>query len=297
MSEETGMAQPAGREAHGEQQELDARAARRRDGSLAIVALLLVGVAGWAIWATARAAHSVPGDAAWQRAAAVVRGEFLPGDLITFAPEWIDPVGRLHLGELISIDDAARMDAARFGRIWVLAIRGAEAADAAQWAGTAPALSRDVDGIAVRRYDRAPAIVLDDALRALPSAAATGAIARAPEAVLAEVGFRPRRCVQVVPAAGGAVTLTFPRFTLGSQLVGYVGLADIFTRRDVREPGQLELLIDGKIVAQAQAGIDDGWVRFSAATTPGTKEVQVIARAPSPRARDRLICFAMESRR
>ncbi len=264
---------------------------------LALLALLLVAVSLWAALATGKAARSVPDDAAWQRASQLVRAAYRPGDLVLFAPPWIDPVGRLHLGDLISLDDAARMDAARFARVWVLSIRGA---DSPEVAGEAPALEHDAagpGGVLVRRYDRTPAVVLDDAARAFPRARAEGQLARPPELVLAEVGFAPRRCVQLVPVAGGAASLTFPQFLLGGELVGYVGLADIFTRRDVREAGQLELLIDGQKVATATAGIDDGWVRFAARTAPGAAEVKVIARAPSPRAHQRLICFAMESRR
>jgi hypothetical protein len=252
----------------------------------------VVVIAGWAAGTTARTSRSVPDDGAWRRAAAVVRAEVRAGDLIIFAPPWIDPVGRLHLGDLISVDAAARMDATRFPRIWVVAIRGASSPEVA---GERPALRRDLDGISVRRYDRPQAslpVLLDDAARALPSAQVTGAVARGPSLELAEIGFAPRRCVQVVPAPGGSVRITFPHFVLGSQLVGYVGLADVFTRRDVREP-----VLGGQVLTRTKVGIDDGWVRFSAATTPGVAELTVIASAPSPRARDRLICFALESRR
>jgi hypothetical protein len=261
---------------------------------MAVIAVLLLALAGWAALATCRTASSVPGDAAWKRAAAIVRAGYQRGDLIAFAPEWIDPVGRMHLGDLLSVDDAARMDAARFARVWVVSIRGARSTEVA---GERPALAQTAAGVEVQRFDRTPVVVLDTAMQALATAKSSGAMAMGPSAVLAEVGFTPRRCVQVVPAAGGAVTIEFPGFELGTQLVGYVGLADVFTRRDVREPGQLELQIGGRKVAEVTAGIDDGWVRFSATTQPGRAAVTVIARSPSPGARDRRLCFAMESRR
>lgn len=267
--------------------------ASRADRSLAWVALLLVALAVWAIQATCRVSQSVPDDAAWQRAAALVRAEVAPGDLIVFAPPWVDPVGRLHLGDLISLRDVGRMDAAHYRRVWVLAIRGA---DAPEVSGERAAQRRDLDGISVRRYDRDPAalpVVLDDAANALPSAHSSGALQRGPSVELTEVGFVPRRCVQVVPAAGGSVRIAFPRMILGSELVGYVGLADVFTRRDVREPGQLAVEIAGQVVVRQSIGVEDGWVRFSARTSAGVAAVTVIASAP---ARDRLICFAMESR-
>lgn len=269
-------------------------ASPRGDGALAAVALLLVIIAVWAAVATGRDARSAPSDEAWAEAAALVRQELRPGDLITFAPEWIDPVGRLHLGDRISLDDAARLDAASYPRVWVLAIRGASSPEVA---GETPAWERQLGGLTVRRYERTPAVVLADAVSALPTAELGGAPARPIAATLAEIGFTPRRCVLAAPTAGGKLTLRFPRFPLGRRLVGAVGVADVFTRRDVREPGFLEVQLDGKRVAAARVGVDDGWVRLAADTAPGAAELTVIASAPSPRARDRLLCFQLESRR
>ena len=87
--------------------------------------------------------------------------------------------------------------------------------------------------------------------------------------------------------------MTFPQLVLGKELVGYVGLADVFTRRDIRAPGKLAVEIGGKQVASVSAGVDDGWVRFSAPTTPGPADVTFIASAT---ANQRLICFAAETR-
>lgn len=275
--------------------------ADRSDRALAVVALLLAALAIWATVATGKNARGAPGDEVWEQAAALVRREFQPGDLITFAPEWIDPVGRLHLGDKLSLDDAARLDAARYPRVWVLSIRGADSPDVA---GEAPAWRRQLGGdhgVTVRRYDRTPAVILDDAAHALATAETSGQPARPIASTIAEVGFAPRRCVLAAPLPGGAVTVRFPRFRLGKTLAGAVGLADVFTRRDVREPGFLEVQVGGpgaeKTLAKVRAGVDDGWVRFAAETAPGTAELTVIASAPSPAARDRLICFQLESRR
>src|SRR5262249_54437032 len=115
-----------------------------------------------------------------------------------------------------------------------------------------------------------------------------------PTLELAEVGFAPHRCLQVTPVPGRPVRVTFPKLPLGGALVGYVGLADVFTRREIRAPGTLEVELAGKIVASAHPGVDDGWVRFEAPTTPGDTDVTFIARAEAPQ---RLICFAAEARR
>jgi hypothetical protein len=234
-----------------------------------------------------REASAVPGDPAWQRAARLVRAGFRPGDLIVFAPDWIDPVGRLYLGDLISIDDAARMDSAKYGRIWEVAIRGARAPDTA---GQSAASSDDVDGITVRRYDRTPATVVADVRDQLATAKQEGGHA---SVELAEVGFAPHRCIQVIPVPGHPARIVFPTFALGAQLVGYVGLADVFTRRDIRAPGHLTIEIAGREVASVTAGVDDGWVRFAVPTQAGATDVAFVASADAPQ---RLICFAAEAR-
>jgi hypothetical protein len=246
-------------------------------------ALLLVLVALWEIVAAFHDAHGVPDDDAWERAATALREAYKPGELIVFAPAWIDPVGRLHAGDLIPVEMAARMDAAKYGSIWELAIRGAHAPEVA---GLTALTSTDFAGVTLRHYERTPAIVVDDALAREPHS--DGA---RPTLELAEVGFAPHRCWQVVPPAHGKVTITIP-MTLGTKLVGYVGLADVFKRRDIRTPGELEVHA-GSAAADIHPGIDDGWVRFELATTPGPAEVTFVAKAVSP---ERLICFAAEAR-
>jgi hypothetical protein len=251
--------------------------------------LLLAAISVWEVCAARRDATSVPAPdaAAWRAAAAVVRAGYRRGELIVFAPDWIDPVGRYHLGDLIPIEAAARMDAARYGRIWELAIRGAQSPDTA---GLAAALAEDHGGVAVRRYERAPAIVVGDVVERLATATGDGP---RPTLELTEVGFAPHRCLQISPPPGRAVRIAFPQLPLGRELVGYVGIADVFTRRDVRSPGRLDVEIAGKIVASAVAGVEDGWVRFSAATSPGAADVAFIARATDA---NRRICFAAEAR-
>jgi len=260
----------------------------------AIPAAILVVVAAWEVVRVEGTASSVPDAAAWDRASEIVRGRFHAGDLIVFAPRWVDPVGRLHLGDLIPVDVAARMDGARFGSVWELSIRGAHAPEAA---GGKVDFEVDTGGIDVRHVVRAPAHVVTDFAAALSGARIAGQRARGPVVDLQEVGFEPHRCVLVEPRPDQSVTITFPAAALGKELVGYVGLADVFTRRDVRAPGRLQVAIGGKEVARVEVGDDDGWTRFAAPTTPGTADVTFTATAVGAGARDRLICFAAEARR
>ncbi len=257
-------------------------------------AVILLAVAAWEIVVTRGAPGEVPGDAAWGQAAAAVRADHRPGELIVFAPPWVDPVGRMHLGDLIPPDMAGRLDAARYPVIWELSIRGARSPDTA---GLRAVSSRSFGGVTVRRFEQAPAEVLADLVALAPKATVRGKRARGPTVELAEVGFAPHRCAQLVPQPGETVTLDFGRLTLGGSIAGGVGLADVFTRRDVRNPGRLALKVDGEVVAERRFGVDDGWVRFAAATTPGEHAVEVELEAVGKGARDRLICFAAEVRR
>jgi hypothetical protein len=252
--------------------------------------VLLAAIAIWEAIAAQRAGAGVPGDDAWARAAAVVRAGHQRGDLIVFAPDWVDPVGRLHLGDLISIDAAARMDAARYGRIWELSIRGARSPDTA---GLSPVETRDEDGVVVRRFERPPGAfeLLADLRDQLPAARVDGAAARPPAVELAEVGFAPHRCVLVVPRPGAPVRITFPALPAG-ELVGYVGLADVFTRRDERRPGRLVVEQAGRALAEVTAGVEDGWLRFAARIAGGDVVFVVSSEGPN-----RQVCFAAEVRR
>lgn len=257
-------------------------------------AVALVAIAVWSTCRVVGAGAGVPSDAAWSAAAATVRAEHRPGELIVFAPTWIDPVGRLHLGDLISIDMAGRLDGARYGVIWELSIRGARAPETAGLRATATA---QFGGVTVRRFEQPAAEVLTDFAPRAATATVVGARARGPDYVLAEVGFAPHRCAQIVPAPGGAVTLTFADVALGSSLAIGVGLADVFTRRDVRAPAALAIAVDGRELATLRFGVDDGWVGKTVATTPGTATVTFTATAIGARSANRLICFAAEARR
>jgi len=257
-------------------------------------ALALAATAAWSTCRVVGAGAGVPGDGAWARAAAAVRAEHRPGDLIVFAPDWIDPVGRLHLGDLIPVEMAARLDADRYRVIWELSIRGARAAETR---GLRPGWTRSFAGVTVRRFERDPAEVLVDFADRAGTARVEGARVRGPDVVIAEVGFAPHRCIQVVPAPGGEATLTFAGVELGSSLGYGVGLADVFTRRDVRAPGELRIAIDGREVDRVRFGVDDGWRHRVVATTPGTASVTFTVAAIGKKARDRLVCFAAEARR
>jgi hypothetical protein len=253
--------------------------------------LLLVAVSLWEIVAVARSPGRAPEPADWSALSAALHQRHAPGELIVFAPAWIDPVGRREVGDLIPIEMAARMDAARYGVVWEVSQRGARAPETA---GSRRIWSQDFGPLTLRRYERAPVEVATDFVAAFPAAKATGGRA---QVSLEEVGFEPHRCVRATPQPNGTIEVTYPAVELGRTLVGYVGLADVFTRRDIRDPGELTVSIDGAEVARVRAGVGDGWVRFAVDTAPKTgARVVFAAHAVGKNARDRRICFAAEAR-
>lgn len=259
-----------------------------------VPAIALCAVAIWEIAASARAGAWEPTEADWTAASEAVRQGHRPGDLIVFAPDWIDPVGRMQLGELITIEMAARMDAARYPVIWEISARGARAAETR---GLPVDWEQTFGELRVRRFVQEPADVVTDFVAEAGRARPGGNSVGRPRVSLEEVGFEPHRCIRIVPRPGQTATLTFRDVELGARLVGYVGLADVFTRRDVRDPGRLDVVVNGEIAATATAGVDDGWIRFEAETSPGKAVVELRATAVGPTATDRRICVAAEARR
>jgi hypothetical protein len=268
--------------------------------SLGLAPLLaLVVIAAWSTCRVVGAGGSVPDDAAWGRAAETVRARHQPGQLIVFAPAWIDPVGRMFLGDLIPVEMAGRQDADRYGVIWELSVRGARAPETR---GLRPTWSGSFGGVTVRLFERPAAEVVSDLVAMAKTSPAAlqrgGAVVRGPEVVLAEVGFAPHRCVQFSPAPGQEASITFPAVTLGRELVGGVGLADVFTRRDERSSIELVVRAGEQELARVRAGVDDGWVRWRGVTVPGSGPVTFTARAVGKgTGRDRLVCVSAEARR
>ncbi len=256
---------------------------QRRYLSLAVGGLLVL-VALWEIVAARVLVSRVPDDTAWEQAAARVREEWKPGDLVVFAPDWVDPVGRMHLGDLIPVEAAARPHIMGYPRIWELSIRGAHAKEL-------ESLSAEVDtevaGIRVRRLTNVPREKLADVFELLAQAKFEGGAA---SLVLAEVGFEPHRCIQAAPAPNGKpLRITFPSLPAGLVTTS-AGLADIFKRRTYRHPAKLDVEVAGKVVASLAPGIDTGWTHATPFTHPGGPLTFVLT-ADQP---ERLVCFAAQ---
>jgi len=170
--------------------------------------------------------------------------------------------------------------------------------------------------ITVRNYGAPAQQIVDSTMQYLPSngvdllaklepnidtllrtAIVSGRVATPVERRFSEVGFVAHRCLQVTPAAGQTATLTFANFNWGDEVVAYAGLADVFTRRDIREPAEFSIASGEMELAHASLGVDDGWVRIDAPTSAANGGSPLVVQVRSTKARDRLVCFVVESRK
>jgi hypothetical protein len=209
-------------------------------------ALLLL--AAWEVAVLLHAKAATPSDGDWRQAAAAVSADHKPGDLIVFAPAWVDPLARMYVGDLMTVEQVARMDAERYGRIWELSIRGE---DAPETHGLGrPVFDRSFGRVRVRRWERqAPQVIWD----------------LMPRAKLLEVDFTPRMCVPITipPTEPGEIDLGTVQ--LGSRLSVYAGLSDFRSRKENYSYAKLKVFVDDQDATQGSIGNDSGWLHLPVA--------------------------------
>jgi hypothetical protein len=236
----------------------------------------------WEVTVLVSARRREPSSDDWRALAAALPAALREDQLIVFAPRWIDPLGRRWLGNRLSLDHAARMDAVRYREVWEVSIRGASAPEVRG----EPAVSEQNFGpILVRRFLRdGPAVTwkLTDGSR------------------LCEIDFEPRRGVLLdLHHPFDQRRVVFRQVELGDQLQVYAGLADYKKRSRNRSKAAIQALVDSREAARGIVGNDDGWVALPMASTRrGTHDVEIIARVQDPRGPlDLSVCVAAEARR
>jgi hypothetical protein len=268
----------------------------RRLALFGVVTLALVETA-----AALRLPSRVASDADWAAAASELRADFRDGDLIVFAPAWVDPIGRSHLGDLMPVDMVARADDSRYARVWELSIRGA----------TDPAAEGRLEResrhgqVRLRLFSRpgAPAELTYDFTAHAEDARVTqcrgscggeaespcfregGAGFRCasthPERRTLEIDYHPRRGL-LVPVDGRRTTAFAFDATLGGTLVIYGGISDYYARKSASGPVRLRVLVDGTERLASEVRNEDGWRRAELTTEPGPHQVRFEISAPDP---------------
>jgi hypothetical protein len=266
---------------------------------LAAVSLLAIVESATALVAPYRA----PTDADWRAAAAEIRGGFRAGDLIVAAPAWADSILRVHLGDLIPVEVAGRLDDERFGRVWEVSQRGARADAAARGAVAA---ERRFGALTVRRIERRPAAISYDFVARWSDArvsrrAAGGASVDCPLAgdrfqcpdagvrrQIVEVDTRLRVALLAQPVSQATVVIEFPAARLGRSLVVATGLSNVWMRKEAQGPVDLRVVVDGVADGTFTTRNDDGWALHAIDTSARAGQVAAVRfeiTSPAPRAR------------
>lgn len=275
-----------------------------------MVVLALV-EAGNALLAPLRA----PTDRAWRSVAGEIRAGFRPGDLIVTAPGWADPLLRMHLGDLIPVAMAGRLDAARFGRIWEISQRGARAPETD---GCKIVQSSRHEALTLRRCERpARAVSFDfvaEGNRAIVSRVVPGGqpswCYRAGErfdctdppvqsvkAELLEIDTTAHLALATALAGHATTVIEFDQVPLGRELAVGAGLHNVWLRKSGRGTVNLRVLVQGRELGRIEAGSFTGWNlrRFDTAALAGqTATVRFEITADDPTAR--YFGFAAEAR-
>ena len=260
------------------------------------------------------APHHAPRPEDWVALAGEVRAGFRPGDLIVAAPSWADPVLRQYLGDVITIPMAARMDDARYGRVWEVSEGGAHAAEARG----ALTRSQRFGALELHLIERQPAQVTYDFLDRWADARVSrwdpdsGQVAACPwqadrfvcaaggtvHRELVEVDTRIRSALLAPPLSHAILAIEWPQVTLGRELVLRAGLHDVWARKLGRGTVQVDVWMDGQWVTGAVIGNRSGWAPIridTSARDGGTSVVRVQISARDPHLRH--LAFAAEARR
>jgi hypothetical protein len=276
----------------------------------AAVALLALYETAVALIAPSRA----PTDADWAAAAREVRAGFQPGDLIVAAPAWADPILRVHLGDLIPIEVAGRLDDDRFARVWEVSQRGAHAPAAA---GGSVALDRQFGRLTVRRVERpAEPVGYDFVARwadaRVSRAQASGSVVcrtigdriQCPDfgfnylrRQIVEVDSTLREALLVQPVGNATVVIEYPAVRLGRVLVVATGLHDTWMRKAARGTVEMRVIVDGQARTLPTTSDDSGWTRTRIDTASRAGRVVPVRfeiTSPAPYARH--FAFAAEAR-
>ncbi|HEY8429205.1 MAG TPA: hypothetical protein VIL20_12550 [Sandaracinaceae bacterium] len=272
----------------------------------------------------------------WEAAAARVRRDFREGDLVVVAPEWADPILRLHLGDVISLEAAGRSDLSRYERLWALSIRGHLPPEAP--AG-APELDEQVGRVRVLRWTLRPDRILYDFVEHVEDARVTmvqggreipcpwrndgrargGGLGAGPIVPAArhvcdprrpwlwvgatmqdDLDLRPRWCVWQHPAGPEPIRTTFDDVPLGERVVLYADLYYEHERDREHGPVHVAVRVDGEEIGRMIHADGDGWKRLEASTQrpggPRRERGRVSIEVSAPDPHLRTICWAATTR-
>ena len=247
--------------------------------------------------------HETVSDADWRGARDYVGQQVQPDDLVSFAPRWVDPIGRMQFGPIATLEREARPDESRFPRAFEVSIRRAHDPLLEGWR---QAGERQFGDVTVRTLENpAPVHVLDDLVSMVGptrmqvsrveggheadcafthAATQSGGLGAGPAvpgdrfvcpgggfvgaSVAADLEYRPRRCIYAPPTGSrGSMRIRFLGVHLGHTLHGHHGLYVEAERNRAGAPVTITFRVGDAVVGSVVHHDGDGWKPFEFDTT------------------------------
>ena len=261
-------------------------------------------------------AHSVVHESDWKSARDFVVGASQPDDLVTFAPRWVDPIGRQEFGpDVATLQREARPDESRFPRAFEVSIHGAHDPTLDGWRRTE---ERSFGRVTVATLENpSPVHVLDDLVAFVgpqrmqvsrldgdhatecafahgsPLSGGLGAGPAVPgdrfacpsggfvaASVAADLAYRPRRCIYAPPQGGKSVLrVRFLGVRLGRTLHGHHGIYVEAERNRTGAPVTLTFKVGDTVVGSVVHNDGDGWKPFEFDTSSLLNSTSATGRA------------------
>lgn len=276
---------------------------------------------------------SVATEADWKEARSVVAQRVKPSDLVVFAPQWSEPLGRQYFGdELASLERVARPDETRFPRAIEVSMRGARRDELAGW--------KEVDvaragPFTIRTLENpSPVTLVDDLLKHVnPNDLAvsrvegdsetpctfvrtgvqSGGLGFGPAipgerftcpgggfvglSVTTDPDYVPRRCIFAPPLGGSTVLrLRFKNVKFGTRLHGH---HTNYVEADHVNgaPVVLSFRAQGKALGRFTRRDGQGWTPFEVDTSDLADQTgELIADISAANSNRRLYCFEADTR-
>lgn len=270
----------------------------------------------------------------WAAVRSALEAQVQPSDLVVLAPSWLDPVGRMHLGDdLMTVGRVARADESRFPVAHEVGLGSARSPALAAW----PVDQEQRFGpLRVRRLRNPdPRPVIDDLVAHAtgarmevstvrggvpqgcawrPGQAVTGTLGFGPalpgdrfhcsrnawvgETVNADLAYAPRRCIHAPPPGGNeALRLRWREVRFGARLEGHHALYVEAERDRKGSPVRIAFSSEGKPLGEASHEDGQGWVSFGFDTPDlAGRTGELTVEISSPRGDRRTYCFEATTR-